>query len=240
MRIKDKDTLLFIGDSITDAGRDRTRSASLGSGYVHEIAQTLRARASAGHGPAVINKGLNGNRVYDLESRWTTDVIDHRPTVVTVKIGINDTWRRYDRGLISPVDEFEACLDRLLADTARKLSARLVVITPFLLPVTSDQEAWSEDLSPRTDAVLRAALANGAQVVRADLALLRAAEEQGAAELAPDGVHPSPLGHRLIADAWLAEVDPVRLEPGMAARCERRPVRPEGDPGMPGGDGVHD
>ncbi|MFJ8849772.1 SGNH/GDSL hydrolase family protein [Streptomyces sp. NPDC102437] len=204
--IKETDTLLFIGDSITDAGRDRTDFASLGSGYVHEIARTLHDRASGGPGPAVINKGLNGNRVYDLEARWTTDVIDLRPTVVTVKIGINDTWRRYDHGIMSPVDEFEACLDRLLADTARKLSARLVVITPFLLPVTAEQEDWFEDLTPRTEAVLRAATANGARLVRADLALGRAAERHEAAELARDGVHPSPAGHRIIADAWLDAV----------------------------------
>ncbi|MFF3956830.1 SGNH/GDSL hydrolase family protein [Streptomyces sp. NPDC001890] len=205
-RIEETDTLLFIGDSITDAGRDRTDSASLGGGYVHEIARTLHDRSSGGPGPAVINKGLNGNRVYDLEARWTTDVIEHRPTVVTVKIGINDTWRRYDSGIMSPVDEFEACLDRLLADTARQLSARLVVITPFLLPVTAAQEDWFEDLTPRTEAVLRAATANGAQLVRADLALRRAAEQHEAGELARDGVHPSPVGHRIIADAWLRAV----------------------------------
>ncbi|WP_457518887.1 GDSL-type esterase/lipase family protein [Streptomyces sp. TE33382] len=173
------------------------------------MAQTLRARRGPGPGPTVINKGLNGNRVYDLASRWTADVIDHRPTTVTVKIGVNDTWRRYDQGLLSPVDEFEACLGSLLADTARLLSARLVVITPFLLPVSSEQREWFEDLSPRTDAVLRAALAHEAQVVRADLVMSRAAEERETAELAPDGVHPTPLGHRLIADAWFAEVDPA-------------------------------
>ncbi|MCX5205430.1 SGNH/GDSL hydrolase family protein [Streptomyces sp. NBC_00237] len=215
MHINADDTLLFIGDSITDAGRDRTVATSLGDGYVHEIARTLRDRATAGPGPVsapgraprIINKGLNGNRVYDLESRWTTDVTALRPTVVTVKIGINDTWRRYDSQLPSPVDEFEACLDRLLKGTTETLGARLVVITPFLLPVTPEQEDWFDDLLPRTDAVLRAARDNGAQVVRADLALRRAAQEREAAELAPDGVHPSPLGHRLIADAWLTEVD---------------------------------
>ncbi|MFD7532705.1 SGNH/GDSL hydrolase family protein [Streptomyces sp. NPDC059849] len=211
---KETDTLLFIGDSITDAGRDRTDSASLGSGYVNEIARTLHERTTGGPGPAVINRGINGNRVYDLEARWTTDVIAHRPTVVTVKIGINDTWRRYDSGLASPVDEFEACLDGLLAGTARELpAARLVVITPFLLPVTAEQEDWFEDLTPRTEAVLRAAEANGAQLVRADLAMRQAREGYEAAELARDGVHPSPAGHRIIADAWLAAVGSAAVTP---------------------------
>ncbi|MFD3654916.1 SGNH/GDSL hydrolase family protein [Streptomyces sp. NPDC058620] len=213
MRITADARLLFIGDSITDAGRDYADPASLGSGYVREIARTFGAGGSTGPGPTVINKGVNGHRVYDLESRWTTDVIDERPTVVTVKIGINDTWRRYDRGVVSPVDEFEASLDRVLTHTARKLAARLVVITPFLLPVTPDQEAWYEDLSPRTDAVLRTARAHGAQVVRADLLLPRAAEESGAAALAPDGVHPSPRGHELLADAWLTTVDSAAPAP---------------------------
>ncbi|QNE78664.1 GDSL family lipase [Streptomyces finlayi] len=198
------DKILFIGDSITDAGRDHTDPASLGNGYVREIARALDT--GVGPGTTVINQGISGHRVYDLESRWTTDVIDQRPTVVTVKIGINDTWRRYDSGLLSPVDEFEACLDRLLSRTTRDLAARLLVITPFLLPVLPGQEAWHEDLSPRTEAVLRVARAHGAHLVRADLLLPRAAEERGPAALAPDGVHPSPQGHQLLADAWLTTV----------------------------------
>ncbi|MFF8691051.1 SGNH/GDSL hydrolase family protein [Streptomyces sp. NPDC015144] len=207
MHIKDTDTLLFIGDSITDAGRDRTDPASLGNGYVQEIARTLGERPHAGPRPTVINRGISGHRVYDLEPRWTTDVVEHQPDVVTVKIGINDTWRRYDQQLPSPIDEFEGCLDGLLARAGRETSARLVVVTPFLLPVTPEQAEWFEDLTPRTEAVLRAARAHDALLVRADLVLARAAEDKEATELARDGVHPSPLGHRLIADAWLAEVD---------------------------------
>ncbi|MEU5582555.1 SGNH/GDSL hydrolase family protein [Streptomyces huasconensis] len=215
MNLTSADTLLFIGDSITDAGRDRADGTSLGDGYVERIARALRARAGAAPA-AVINKGLNGNRVYDLEARWATDVLAQRPTVVTVKIGINDTWRRYDRGLASPVVQFEACLDRLLAYTAQKLAARLVVVTPFLLPVAPHQERWHEDLAPRTEAVLRAARANGAEVVRADLVMARAAERHGAAALAPDGVHPSALGHDLLADAWLTALLPTADRPAPA------------------------
>ncbi|AZM51359.1 GDSL family lipase [Streptomyces sp. WAC 01529] len=197
------DRLLFIGDSLTDAGRDRADRASLGDGYVSRIARALRAEAGAGPAPTVLNKGVNGHRVHDLESRWAADVIAERPTVVTVGIGINDTWRRYDQGLVSPVAEFEASLDRVLAHTGRESAARLVVITPFLLPATPDQERWYEDLNPRTEAALRAARAHGAQVVRADLLMARAAVEIGARALAPDGVHPSALGHDLLAEAWL-------------------------------------
>ncbi|MCX4986102.1 SGNH/GDSL hydrolase family protein [Streptomyces sp. NBC_00572] len=198
MRFTRDDRLLFVGDSVTDTGRDRADPTSLGEGYVRMIAEALPFPAT------VVNKGLNGNRVYDLEARWDTDVLGLAPSVVTVLIGINDTWRRYDRGLISPVPEFEASLDRLLTLTAKTCAARLFVMTPFLLPASPEQERWHEDLAPRTEAVLRTAAAHGATVVRTDLALLGAAEVHGAAALAPDGVHPSPLGHRVLADAWLA------------------------------------
>ncbi|MFH9725367.1 GDSL-type esterase/lipase family protein [Streptomyces sp. NPDC017254] len=214
MRFTQDDRLLFIGDSVTDTGRDREDPSSLGNGYVRLIAEALTAPRTDRASPTVVNKGLDGNRVHDLEARWATDVLGLAPSVVTVLIGINDTWRRYDRGLPSPVPEFEAALDRVLALTLTHSAERsasppggatphLFVMTPFLLPVGPEQEIWLEDLLPRTEAVLRAATAHGATVVRTDLALLQAAEALGAATLAPDGVHPSPLGHRVIAEAWL-------------------------------------
>ncbi|WP_306325993.1 SGNH/GDSL hydrolase family protein [Streptomyces venezuelae] len=195
MQFTPDDRLVFIGDSVTDTGRDREDPASLGAGYVRLIAEALPASGT------VVNRGVNGHRVHDLEARWTRDVLDLAPTVVTVLIGINDTWRRYDQGLLSPVSEFEASLDRVLASTEKRCA--LFVMTPFLLPTGPEQEAWLDDLGPRIEAVLRAATAHGATIVRTDLAMLRAAEEHGAAALAPDGVHPSALGHRVLAGAWL-------------------------------------
>ncbi|MDV9191839.1 SGNH/GDSL hydrolase family protein [Streptomyces sp. SR27] len=197
MQFTPSDRLLFVGDSVTDTGRDREDPSSLGAGYVRLVSEALPPSVT------VLNRGVNGNRVRDLEARWSTDVLALGPTVVTVLIGINDTWRRYDRGLPSPLPEFEAALGRVLALAEEKCAARLFVMTPFLLPATPEQETWFEDLGPRTDAVLRAAAARGATVVRTDLALHRAAEEHGAAALAPDGVHPTPLGHRVVAKAWL-------------------------------------
>ncbi|MER6671448.1 GDSL-type esterase/lipase family protein [Amycolatopsis japonica] len=198
MRFTEADRLLFAGDSITDSSRDRTDPASLGKGYVRQIAHLL------GDGPEVVNRGINGNRIYDLEARWTTDVLAARPTVLTVKIGINDTWRTFDRGLPSPIEKFRAAYSRLLAGARQHLPAELYVITPFLLPVEPEQQDWVADLAPRIEAAIEVATQFGARLIRADLFMPRAAAEHGAATLAPDGVHPSPLGHRLLAEAWLA------------------------------------
>lgn len=197
MRFTETDRLLFAGDSITDSSRDRDDPAALGKGYVRQIADRLS------DGPEVLNKGLNGNRIYDLEARWTTDVLAFRPTVLTVKIGINDTWRTFDRGLPSPIGKFRAAYTRLLASARQHLPAELYVITPFLLPVEPEQHDWMADLAPRIEVALEVATEFGARLVRADLFMPRAAEKHGAATLAPDGVHPSPLGHRLLAEAWL-------------------------------------
>ncbi|GAB3741888.1 SGNH/GDSL hydrolase family protein [Amycolatopsis oliviviridis] len=198
MKFSEADKLVFAGDSITDSSRDRTDPASLGKGYVRQIAELLV------DGPEVLNRGVNGNRIYDLEARWTTDVLAARPTVLTVKIGINDTWRTFDRGLPSPIGKFRATYARLLASARQHLPAELYVITPFLLPVEPEQHAWADDLAPRIEAAIDVATEYGARLIRADLFMPRAAAEHGAATLAPDGVHPSPLGHRLLAEAWLA------------------------------------
>ncbi|WP_370942081.1 SGNH/GDSL hydrolase family protein [Amycolatopsis sp. cg5] len=192
----EQDRLLFIGDSITDSGRDRSDPNSLGAGYVRQIAAALNA-------PAVLNKGLNGNRIYDMKARWATDVLAERPTVVTVKIGINDTWRTFDRGLASPIDRFHAAYTSVLAQTRRHLTADLYIITPFLLPVRAEQHSWMDDLAPRIEVARELAAEFGARLVRADLIMPKAAAEHGAATLAPDGVHPSGLGHRILAAAWL-------------------------------------
>ncbi|UMP05300.1 GDSL-type esterase/lipase family protein [Amycolatopsis sp. EV170708-02-1] len=198
MRFTEADRLLFAGDSITDSSRDRTDPASLGKGYVRQIADLL------GDGPEVVNRGINGNRIYDLEARWAADVLAADPTVLTVKIGINDTWRTFDRGLSSPIGKFRDAYSRLLAGAREHLPAELYVITPFLLPVEPEQQDWVADLAPRIETAIDVATEFGARLIRADLFMPRAAEEHGAATLAPDGVHPSPLGHRLLAEAWLA------------------------------------
>ena len=198
--------ILFQGDSITDAGRSRENDALLGSGYANLIAAWLSARYP-GRELTFLNRGVSGNRVYDLEERWTRDCIDLHPDWVSILIGINATWRRYDSGKLSPIEEFEACYRRLLDRVKAETSARVILLEPFVLPTPPDRVAWREDLDPRIAAVRRVAADYGTLYVPLDGLFAAAAAQRPAAFWAADGVHPTQAGHALIAQAWIRAVD---------------------------------
>jgi acyl-CoA thioesterase I len=192
-------TLVLTGDSITDAGRDRSDLASLGDGYAARIAGALPQRR-------VINTGIGGNRVVDLQQRWDADVLAHSPEVLSIKIGINDTWRRYDGGEATSTEAFEDGYRDLVTRAQAAGVERVVLVEPFLLPVRPEQWAWREDLDPKIQAVRRIAYDLGTGYVATDGPLAQRAAVVGTAALAHDGVHPTPEGHRLLAELWLDDV----------------------------------
>lgn len=185
-------TVVFAGDSVTDCGR-REDPRGLGSGYVRDLFDSLGPQR-----PRIVNVGISGNRAADLEARWQTDVLAHAPDVVSVLIGINDTWRRYDKNDPTSVESFEKSYRAML----EPLRAKLILVEPFLLAVKDGQHAWREDLDPKIEVVRRLASEYGAVLVAADVEFNRQAPSVGATTLADDGVHPTAAGHRLLADLW--------------------------------------
>ena len=107
MLLQPSDHVLFYGDSITDAGRraEQNNNRGLGVGYPALCAAALWARYPDWD-LRFTNQGISGNRLVDLEARLEADVLAAKPTLVSILIGINDTWRRYDRQVVSPLDEF--------------------------------------------------------------------------------------------------------------------------------------
>ncbi|GAB3424860.1 SGNH/GDSL hydrolase family protein [Flindersiella endophytica] len=201
--IKPDARVLFIGDSITDAGRDRADPDSLGDGYVADVARSY----SGSDGVRFLNRGISGNRVRDLKARWQSDCLDLEPDLLSIMIGVNDTWRRYDKNDPTTADAFEADLDAILAQVHAELpDTRLVVLEPFLLPVSDAQALWREDFDPKLAAVRHQAVKHSATLVPLDAVLTEAATKSGPAALAHDGVHPTPEGHALIAGTWLSVV----------------------------------
>jgi len=197
--------VLFQGDSITDCGRNREDGNSLGNGYANLIASEFGFRYPE-LGVKFLNRGISGNRVVDLEGRWQEDCLDLKPTLVSIYIGINDTWRRYDRNDPTSTESYYEGYRRLILNTKETLDASLILIEPFVLPVPEDRRGWREDLDPKITAVRSLAEEFKTLYVPLDGLFAAASMRTGGAYWAGDGVHPSPAGHALIADAWLRAV----------------------------------
>ena len=196
-------TLVFIGDSITDAGR-RDDVERLGTGYVRLLRDALHER---GADVEIVNTGIGGHRVRDLRARWAADAIAHEPDVLTVYVGINDTWRRYDAGDPTSAEDFERDYRAILEEAVAAGVGRLILIEPFVTPIDDGQRTWHEDLDPKRDVVARLAREFGADLVPLHGILADAGAGLADGALAWDGVHPTPAGERVIADAWLAAYD---------------------------------
>ncbi|WP_168122616.1 SGNH/GDSL hydrolase family protein [Paenibacillus sp. HB172176] len=203
--IEENAVVLFQGDSITDTGRNREVSGSLGTGYANLIASQFGLKYPEKN-VSFLNRGCSGNRAVDLERRWQTDCLDLKPTWVSIYIGINDTWRRYDNNDPTSTEAYYSSCRNLIVQTKERLDANLILIEPFVLPVPEDRRAWREDLDPKIIAVRALAEEFKTLYVPLDGLFAAASMKTGPAYWAPDGVHPSAAGHALIAEAWLKAV----------------------------------
>jgi lysophospholipase L1-like esterase len=203
--IKPGSIVLFQGDSITDCQRKKDLSGDLGRGYALMAAGLFQSKYPE-RNVKFLNRGISGNRVKDLEARWDEDCLELKPDVVSIYIGINDTWRRYDRNDPTSTEQYAAGYRRLLERTKAGLDARIVLVEPFVLPVPEDRKAWREDLDPKIQVVRELAREFGARLVPLDGLFAQASMRAEPAFWAPDGVHPSPAGHALIAQAWLQAI----------------------------------
>ncbi|QCB94045.1 SGNH/GDSL hydrolase family protein [Cellulomonas shaoxiangyii] len=199
------DRVLLTGDSITEWGRDRDDPTSLGHGYAGVVAALAGARLPE-HDLEFLNRGVGGDTARLLRERWDVDGLALEPTVVSVLIGVNDTWRRFAGGTVTTAEEYEEHLRAVLTSARERLDARLVLIEPFVVPVTPEQHLWRADLDPRIAVVRRVAAELRAVLVPADGLVAAAAVRTSPERWAYDGVHPTPAGHGLLAEAWLSAV----------------------------------
>ena len=209
MGFKENDVIVFIGDSITDCGRNYEDASSLGGGYALMVAAQLGLQYPEKN-LTVYNRGINGNRAVDLQERWDKDCLELNPDWVSIYIGVNDTWRHMDSGQETTAAEFKASLRDLIERTKATGDTKLVLIEPFVLPMPEDRKTWRQDLDPKIHVVRELAREYGAQLVPLDGLFAAASMKAEPAFWAGDGVHPSPAGHALIADAWLKAAGAVK------------------------------
>jgi acyl-CoA thioesterase-1 len=200
--------VLFQGDSVTDCDRDREDMTSLADGYAGKIAliyNTLFPDSEV----VFINKGVSGNRVPDLIVRYMEDFFDIEPDFISILIGINDTWRRYDADDPSTTEAFYDHYEYLLKSIRHNLpETKIMLMEPFVLNSLPDRASWREDLDPKIQAVRELARKYADYYLPLDgLFASLCAGVYSPAELAEDGVHPTALGHAVIAEAYLKALE---------------------------------
>ena len=132
IELKRNDTTVFIGDSITDAGRREAAYRPLGYGYVHFVANYLQAKYPE-YNLISINTGISGNTIRDLNIRWERDCMAYKPNILSVLIGINDVWQHTDRPDEAVyLEEYESTYERLLSQAKDNFNCRLVLMEPFM------------------------------------------------------------------------------------------------------------
>ena len=212
MLIESDSKLVMIGDSITDTGRARPVGDgpfdAWGNGYVNLVGAMLGA-CRPERRIRVINVGVGGDTVRHLEARWQTDVLDLEPDWLSIMIGINDVWRRFDAPLCPerrvPLDEYRTTLERLVAGVRPALKG-LVLITPYFIePNQADLMRAEMDLYGQ--AVAEIAGRHDALLVDVQAAFDDLLRHTHPMALARDRVHPNTTGHAVIARAFLKAVE---------------------------------
>ena len=203
---KENSTILFQGDSITDCQRrkeDPVHNQDLGMGYVDALAGELLA-GEPEKNYKIFNRGISGHRIVDLYARWKPDAIHLKPDVLSLLIGINDIWHEFAALNGVEADRFDQFY-RMLLDWTKKENPeiRLILCEPFALPCGVITDEWYEVLTERQSIVKKLAEDYKATFVPFQSIFDEALNKAPADYWAPDGVHPSIAGHRLMANAWL-------------------------------------
>lgn len=198
------DVVLFQGDSITDCSRDREKFNCLGNGYSKKIAR-IYDNLFDEHNVTFVNKGISGNRSIDIVNRYKNDIKEINPSFISLLIGINDVWRKYDSNSPTSKEEFEENYRKILNSIKKDLpNTKILIIEPFLLHSDKEKIVWHETLDPIIGVVRKLAHEYADYFLPMDGVfqsyIVKGIKEE---KLAEDGVHPTSEGHGIIAYEYM-------------------------------------
>lgn len=199
--------ILFQGDSVTDAGRDRSNPHDMGEGYP-KYASAMIQDSFPDTDFEFVNLGISGNRTEHLVERLQSDFIELQPDILSIMIGVDDVWHHHAVEMVETTDEyFEANLRRILSEIREKTTAKLLIIQPILLDV-ADKAHMRPELERKQAILARLAEEYADAYLPMDEIFHTEADEEPT-YYAADGVHPTPDGACYIGEAYLRAVTPL-------------------------------
>ncbi len=192
--------VLFQGDSVTDCSRKRYKKTCLGQGYpklFKEIYDILFPNNKV----TFVNRGVSGDRTADLLRRYDKDFLRIKPDVISIMIGINNTWRNFDSNeAYCSAQQFEKEYEQLLTQIKRDMpETKILIIEQFAFTAHPERTAWQKDLDEKR-AVTRGLAEKYADwfIPMYDILTAAAEKDFDLYELSADGVHPAPQGYGVI------------------------------------------
>ena len=190
--------ILFQGDSITDTGRNYDDVKSLGNGYPKYVAELL-CETYLDKGFEFINKGIGGHQTKDLLARWQEEAVDLAPDIMTLLVGINDTWHHAEKGDFISNELFEANYRSLLEQMKKGTDAKIIIMEPYVIDVGLHED-FHPDMDEKIRIIRRLAREYAYEYIPLDGLFASASITEEPSFWSEDGVHPTEEGHKLIAD----------------------------------------
>ena len=197
-----KKKIVFFGDSITQAGVDK-------GGYI-DVLQNMITEKGAADKFELNGAGISGNKIYDLYLRIEKDVLDKKPDVVVIWVGVNDVWHKSSSGTGTDFDKFGRFYDAVVKKIQQG-GAKVIVVTPAAIGEKNDySNSQDGDLNGYSSWLRKYVKDNGLGLVDLrtifhEYSLAHNPDNLSKGILTSDGVHLNPKGNALVAEEmWKA------------------------------------
>lgn len=198
-------TILFQGDSITDAGRPKDNDITTGHGYATMVMGELGYAYPNQY--KMYNRGISGNRIVDLYARMKLDILNLKPDIMSILIGVNDVWHEIDFSNGVDAEKFYKVYDLLIGEVKEALpDIQMMILEPFVLKAEGIETSWDyfySELRKRAEQARKIAEKYQLPFISLQDKFDEAAKHAPNTHWLRDGVHPTAAGHELIKREWL-------------------------------------
>ena len=198
--------ILFQGDSITDAGRSRDNDLNIGVGYPLLVKSSLGFELPGKY--EFVNRGLGGNKIVDIYARLKYDIINLKPDVMSILVGVNDVWHEFRE---SPsgvdADKYFKIYDMLIEEVKSALpDIKIIIMEPFVLKASATEEKWDDfnaEVKKRAEMAKKISIKYNLPYIALQDGFDKLAKSIEASYCLADGVHPTAMGHEYIKNEWI-------------------------------------
>lgn len=195
-----KQHVIFFGDSITQMGVEK-------GGYIWQMQEMLKAKKLDDQF-RLTGAGIGGNKIYDLYLRMPEDVLDKKPDIVFIYVGVNDVWHKTTHGTGTDLDKFEKFYDAVIRKLMEENIQAILVTPAGIGELKNNANPQDKDLDTYSDVIRK--LSERYKLRLVDLRNLWKTynaqyntENKESGILSTDRVHLNDNGNKAVAEAML-------------------------------------